>query len=71
MKKYMPGFVPVNFEQAGRILLVLGLICLALKAASLLLDWFEISAYILWLGIGSILVGLYLIFVVAKNNLNQ
>ncbi|MBU2567038.1 hypothetical protein KKG46_05800 [Patescibacteria group bacterium] len=66
MKKYMPGFVPVNYNKAGKILLVIGLICSALGLTAHLADWFNLSIYVLYLGIGLILVGLYLVLFVPK-----
>ena len=66
MKKYLSGFVPVNFKQTGKILLIIGLVCLAVRLLSFLTNWFSLSNNILYVGIGLILLSLYLFFVVPK-----
>jgi len=62
----MSEFVPVNFKKSGKILLIIGLICLIIKFFSFLTDWFDLSNYISYFGIVLILISLYLIFVVPK-----
>lgn len=62
----MPGFVPVNFKKAGRVLLIIGLICLIIKAISYLTGWFFAANYIFYLGIGFILISFYLIFILPE-----
>ncbi|MBU1164196.1 hypothetical protein KKA15_01365 [Patescibacteria group bacterium] len=66
MKKHMSGFVPVNFKQVGVMLLIIGLIVILLKFFSYLTSLVEISNYVLYFGIGLMLISLYLIFVVPK-----
>ncbi|MBU0597356.1 hypothetical protein KJ641_01335 [Patescibacteria group bacterium] len=66
MKKSMTGFVPANFKNAGIILLIIGLITLAIKTVSFLTNWFSSPNYFIYLGLGLIFLGLYLIFVVPK-----
>ena len=62
----MPGFVPVNFNQSGKILLLVGLAFFLAKLISYLTGWFYASNYLIYLGVGLILLSLYLILVVSK-----
>jgi len=66
MKKYMPGFVPVNYGKSGKILLAIGFACLIIRLISYFTKWFNISNYFIYFGAGLILLSLYLIFVVPK-----
>lgn len=59
MKKYMPGFVPVNYKKVGKILFALGLI---LVIADLV---FKLG-HLLYIGGGAVLISLYLMFVTPK-----
>ena len=63
MKKYLPGFVPVNFKKSGFILLIIGLVCLILKMVSYLTDWFYIPGYLFYFGLALMLISFYLIFI--------
>jgi len=45
MKKYMPGFVTINYRQSGKILLVGGLACIIAKLISYLPNWFVVPNY--------------------------
>lgn len=62
----MTGFVPIDFRRAGKVLLVIGLICLLLRIVSYITNSFNLSNYILYFGLALILLSLYLIFVVPK-----
>jgi hypothetical protein len=62
----LPGFVPVKFHMAGRILLVIGIIGLVLIGVSELTGWFVLPPIVLMISIATILVSLYLIFVVPR-----
>ena len=66
MKKYMPGFVPVNFNQVGKILLIIGLICAIIKVVSYLTEWFFAPNYLIYIGAGLIVLSRYLMFVVSR-----
>ncbi|MBU1130693.1 hypothetical protein KJ840_00995 [Patescibacteria group bacterium] len=66
MKKYMSGFVPINFNLVGKVLLPLGIIFLLSKIISYFTKWFNIPNVLLFMGIGFIIIGLYLIFVAPK-----
>jgi len=63
MKKYLPGFVPINFKQSGKTILVISLICLLTKFVSYLTHWFNLPNSFLYLGAGLIVLSLYLIFI--------
>jgi len=62
----MTGFVPVNFKQVGKIILIIGFICLIAKLTSYLTNWFYISNDFFYFGVALLLLSLYLIFVVPK-----
>ncbi|MBL7022227.1 hypothetical protein ISR92_02855 [Patescibacteria group bacterium] len=64
--KYLSGFVPVNFNFVGKILLILGLIILILKIVSLTIWLFNMPGLILFIGVCSIIIGIYLIYIVPK-----
>jgi hypothetical protein len=57
------GFVPFQFKKAGYTLLVVGGICLLLVGVVNLTGWFEIPQAVLFFGLVSIPISLYLIFV--------
>lgn len=60
------GFVPIQFHLAGRILLAIGIIGLVSFGISTLTGWFALSPVTLGVSIALILVSLYLIFVVPR-----
>jgi hypothetical protein len=62
----LPGFVPVKFHMAGRILLVIGIIGLVLIGVSELTGWFVLPPIVLMISIATILVSPHLIFVVPR-----
>jgi hypothetical protein len=62
----LPGFVPVKFHMSGRILLFIGIIGIVLIGVSKVTGWFVLPAYVLVFSIATILIGLYLIFVVPR-----
>ncbi len=66
MKKHMSGFVPAKLKQSGYILLLLGVVSLLIKPVSSLTSWQNVSSYFTYFGIGSIVVGTYLIFTTPK-----
>lgn len=66
MKKHMSGFVPVNYNLAGKILLPLGILLLLTKIISYFTKWFYVTNILIFIGIGFIILSLYLIFVVPK-----
>jgi hypothetical protein len=60
------GFVPIQFHMAGRILLVIGIIGLVSFGVSTLTGWFALPTATLGVSIALILISLYLIFVVPR-----
>ena len=65
MKKHLSGFVPIKFNNAGKILLTVGFICLVAKLASYFTQ-FTLPNNFLFFGISLIILALYLNFVVGK-----
>jgi hypothetical protein len=66
MKKYMPGFVPVNFKQVGKLLLIVAIIVIIIKAIAALTDWFNFPNLLLYFGLILLLLSFYLIRVVPE-----
>jgi hypothetical protein len=62
----LPGFVPVKFHMAGRILLVIGIIGLVLFGVSKLTGWYVLPTVTLGVSLAAILISLYLIFIVPR-----
>jgi hypothetical protein len=60
------GFVPIQFHMAGRILLVIGIIGLVSFGVSALTGWFALPIATLGVSIALILISLYLIFFVPR-----
>jgi hypothetical protein len=69
MKKYMPGFVPVDYKKAGRVLMVIGLGCVLVRSVSYLTNWYIISNYLLYFGLGAMLIGGYIVYASLKEEL--
>jgi hypothetical protein len=61
-----PGFRPLPFQRTGRLLLVLGLLGLILTGVSGLTGWFALPTIIQYMSLAAIVLSLYLIFVVPK-----
>lgn len=66
MSKHTPVFVPINFNQAGKALLVLGLFCIILKLFSFYTSWLIVPYKLIYIGIALVVLSLYLVFVVPK-----
>lgn len=62
------GFVPINFHFAGKVLLIIGTLGLALIGIAKLAGWFEISSVALIMCLASYPVGLYMIFFVPREH---
>jgi hypothetical protein len=65
-KKYPTGFVPVNFNAVGKVLLVVGTIVFFLGLGNELFNLFNLPNNLLVVGLVFGLAGLYLVFVVPK-----
>ena len=63
MKKHMPGFVPIKFNKAGVIILVIGVVLLALKFITDTTGWIDISDFFVYLGVGFLFLSFYLIVI--------
>jgi len=66
MKKYMQGFVPINFNKAGKILFTVGLIILMAKLVSFMTDWFNAPNYLFYFSVVLIFLSLYLIYMISE-----
>lgn len=66
MKKHPAGFVPVDFQRAGKVVLALGAICLILSGLDSLVGADFITDKIVYFGLGFLVLSAYLIFVVPK-----
>lgn len=60
------GFVPIDFYKAGQILLIIGIFGFALVVISTSTGWFTLPSAVLISSLASILVSLYLIFIIPK-----
>lgn len=65
-KKYPPGFMPVNFNAAGKAFLVIGAILFLLGFADELLGLSNVQTNLFVVGLVFEFAGLYLVFVVPK-----
>jgi len=62
MKKYTSGFVPIDFRLGGKILFPIGLALILVKGLDYLIGWSVIPMAVLFVGIGLLLLSLYLYF---------
>jgi hypothetical protein len=60
------GFVPINYRVTGKLLLILGGIGLLATGVDALTGWFGLPTIILVVSLVCVLVSLYLLFVVPK-----
>lgn len=68
MKKYPTGFVPVNFKAVGKIFLVISALTFTLFGFNYFLNILQLSNFVLFFGIAVLLLGVYLIYVVPREN---
>jgi hypothetical protein len=61
-----PGFVPIRFALAGRILITLGVAVVTAFLISKLTAWFPLAWVFGLVGLFLILIGLYLVYIVPK-----
>ena len=66
----LTGFVPPNWKFAGKLLLIIGILSLIFVVASTLTGWFELPLVVLIFGLATILIGLYLLFVVPEEEID-
>jgi hypothetical protein len=62
----LTGFVPPNWRFAGKLLLIIGILSLIIVGISMLTGWLELPPAVLIFGLATILIGLYLLFVVPE-----
>ena len=67
-KKHMQGFTPIPFKLAGKILLPVGLVMVAAGAFDYFLNWDLIPSVVGFIGLGLLILGLYLVYVVPKES---
>jgi len=65
------GFVPPNWQFAGKLLLIVGILSLILVGASTLIGWLALQLEVLIFGLATILLGLYLLFVVSEEEIDS
>lgn len=68
--KYQPGFVPVQFNRVGKIMVILGLAGIVIAVINYLAHWGSATNVILLVSIGFILIGFYLAKVPPKDDLD-
>ena len=66
MKKYPAGFVPINFQRAGKIILIVGVLCVLAEGVDILTGAFNFPITVLYFGLACLILGAYLIFMVPK-----
>ena len=66
MKKYPSGFVPINYQRAGKLMVVIGLVCLLAILLGILTGAYSLPYSVLFFGLAFLILGPYLIFVVPK-----
>ncbi|MFA9403764.1 MAG: hypothetical protein ACERKY_11965 [Anaerolineales bacterium] len=65
------GFVPPNWQFAGKLLLIVGILSLIFVGASTLTGWLALPLEVLIFGLVTILIGLYLLFVVPEEEIDS
>ena len=65
------GFVPPNWRFAGKLLLIVGILSLIFVGASTLTGWLALPLEVLIFGLATILIGLYLLFVVPEEEVDS
>ena len=63
-KKHTSGFAPIPFRTAGRIIIPLSLAAVMLDGLDYLLKWDLIPQSVFFIGLGFLVLGLYLRYVV-------
>lgn len=64
MKKHMSGFTPVNYSQAGKVLVVLGLVLFILSIIKQVMMKSDPAFVVMLLGTGMMMAGGYLIKII-------
>lgn len=66
-KNYSSGLVPINFKLAGKIILPVGAVLTVSGMLDLFLNWVTLPAAVLVIGVGFIIIGVYLLVVLPKD----
>ena len=66
-KNYSSGLVPINFKLAGKIILPVGAVFTVSGMLDLFLNWVTLPAAVLVIGVGFIIIGVYLLVVLPKD----
>lgn len=61
-KRHMSGFVPIPFRTAGKVILALSGILIAIGGIGRLTAPATMPLVVLYIGIGLLLIGMYLLF---------
>jgi len=64
----LPGFIPVTYHKVGYVLIAIGFIVTDLKIIDWLIDWGVIPTWFLYFGLALLLLSLYLIRVVPRED---
>jgi hypothetical protein len=66
VKKHTSGFVPVPFKLLGKVLFPISIVIVVIGGLAYLLGWVAIPQSVFFIGLGLLIVSLYLLFVVPK-----
>jgi hypothetical protein len=66
MKKYLSGFVPVDFRKLGKAFLLIGLVAIIIKGVEEIAGGFVISDMLFFIGAAMFLIGAYMVFTVVE-----
>ena len=65
-KKHLSGLAPIPFNLLGKILFPISLVMVTLGGLGYLIGWAVIPLSVLFIGLGLLIISLYLLFVVPK-----
>ena len=65
-KRHPSGFVPIPFKSVGKALLPISLFMIVLGGLDYLMVWTVMPIGVLFVGLGLLIVSLYILFVVPK-----
>jgi len=65
-KRHPSGFVPIPFKSAGKALFPISLFMIILGGLDYLMGWTVIPIGVLFVGLGLLILSLYLLFIVPK-----
>jgi len=68
MKRYPSGFVPANFKTIGKLFLTIGIITLTIFGFNYFINFTELSVLTFYLGVVTLILGIYLLLVIPKTD---